>query len=87
VRGEIPGGSIVECTLHTGRTHQIRVHLKHLGHPILGDQLYGKRGNFSRQMLHAWRLGFVHPQSGDRLNFESPIPADFVEAGCPPNFP
>ena len=84
VRGEIPAGSIVECTLHTGRTHQIRVHLKQLGHSILGDQLYGKRGLFSRQMLHAWRLGFVHPESGERLSFESPIPPDFVEAGCPP---
>ena len=83
VRGEIPAGSIVECTLHTGRTHQIRVHLKHLGHPILGDELYGKRGLFSRQMLHAWRLGFVHPGRGDHLSFESPIPPDFVEAGCP----
>lgn len=86
VLGKIPGGSIVECTLHTGRTHQIRVHLKHLGHPLLGDDRYGKRGSFSRQMLHAWRLGFIHPRSGERINFESPIPADFVEAGCPPTF-
>jgi 23S rRNA pseudouridine1911/1915/1917 synthase len=84
---ELPVGSLVECTLHTGRTHQIRVHLKHLGHPLLGDELYGRRGQFTRQMLHAWRLGFSHPKSGQRLNFESPIPPDFVEAGVPKHLP
>lgn len=84
---EIDGNSLVECTLHTGRTHQIRVHLKHLGHPLLGDELYGKRGPFPRQMLHAWRLGFAHPRTGERLNFVSPIPRDFVEAGVPPTLP
>ena len=67
----------MECTLHTGRTHQIRVHLKHLGHPLLGDEVYGKRGGFPRQMLHAWRLGFTHPRTGERVNFESPHPAGF----------
>ena len=87
VLGPVPGGTLVECTLHTGRTHQIRVHLKHLGHPLLGDELYGKRGTFPRQMLHAWRLGFTHPRTGERVSFLSPIPADFVEAGCPPNLP
>jgi 23S rRNA pseudouridine1911/1915/1917 synthase len=85
VRGEVPGGALIECTLHTGRTHQIRVHLKHLGHPILGDDVYGRRGTFTRQMLHAWRLAFTHPRTGERVRFESPIPADFVEAGCPPH--
>lgn len=79
----LPAGTLVECTLHTGRTHQIRVHLKHLGHPLLGDDVYGKRAGFPRQMLHAWRLGFAHPRTGERLNFESPIPPDFVEAGVP----
>ena len=78
---ELPIGTLVECTLHTGRTHQIRVHLKHLGHPVLGDEVYGKRGGYARQMLHAWRLGFVHPRTSERVNFESPIPPDFVEAG------
>ena len=73
--------SLVECALHTGRTHQIRVHLKHLGHPLLGDALYGTRGNFSRQMLHAWKLGFVHPRTARAMHFESPIPADFRDAG------
>jgi 23S rRNA pseudouridine1911/1915/1917 synthase len=84
---ELSAGTLVECTLHTGRTHQIRVHLKHLGHALLGDDVYGRRGSFARQMLHAWKLGFVHPRSGKRLNFESPIPPDFVEAGVPKNLP
>ncbi|HEX8311282.1 MAG TPA: RluA family pseudouridine synthase, partial [Chthoniobacteraceae bacterium] len=53
VLAELAAGTLVECTLHTGRTHQIRVHLKHLGHPLVGDELYGKRAGFSRQMLHA----------------------------------
>ena len=86
-RGAVPGGTLIECTLHTGRTHQIRVHLKHIGHPVLGDAVYGKRGDFPRQMLHAWRLGFTHPRTGGRVNFESPIPADFAEAGCPKTLP
>jgi 23S rRNA pseudouridine1911/1915/1917 synthase len=69
--------------LHTGRTHQIRVHLKHLGHPVLGDDTYGKRGPFTRQMLHAWKLGFTHPRTGERMNFQAPIPPDFLAAGVP----
>ena len=77
----LPSGTLVECTLHSGRTHQIRVHLQHLGHPLLGDETYGKRAGFPRQMLHAWRLGFTHPRTGERMSFISPIPADFVEAG------
>ncbi len=81
VLAELPCGSLVECTLHTGRTHQIRVHLKHLGHPLLGDEVYGKRGDFSRQMLHAWKLGFTHPRTGERMHFCAPIPEDFREAG------
>ena len=84
---ELADGTLLTCMLHTGRTHQIRVHLKHLGHPILGDEVYGKRGRFSRQMLHAWRLGFAHPRTGKRMNFESPIPPDFVEAGVPAKLP
>jgi 23S rRNA pseudouridine1911/1915/1917 synthase len=71
------GVSLVECALHSGRTHQIRVHLKHLGHPIIGDGLYGKKAGAPRQMLHAWKLGFLHPRSGEKLSFEAPIPADF----------
>jgi 23S rRNA pseudouridine1911/1915/1917 synthase len=71
------GISLLECTLHSGRTHQIRVHLHHLGHPVIGDALYGKKGSAPRQMLHAWKLGFTHPRTTERLLFEAPIPADF----------
>ena len=79
----LDAGTLVECTLHTGRTHQIRVHLKHLGHPLAGDEVYGRRGKFLRQMLHAWKLGFTHPVSGECMQFTAPIPPDFVEAGVP----
>jgi 23S rRNA pseudouridine1911/1915/1917 synthase len=74
--------SLVECKLHSGRTHQIRVHLHHLGHPVLGDKVYGGRfaKTFSRQMLHAWKLGFRHPRSGEWKNFEAPLPADLQAA-------
>lgn len=73
--------SLVECTLHSGRTHQIRVHLHHLGHPVLGDKLYGPRAGsrFARQMLHARRLGFRHPRTGEWRQFEAPMPEDFRE--------
>ena len=83
VLSELPCGTLVQCTLHTGRTHQIRVHLKHLGHPVVGDEVYGKRGAFSRQMLHAWKLGFAHPRTGNALDFTAPIPPDFLAAGVP----
>lgn len=75
--GEI---SLVECELHSGRTHQIRVHLHHLGHPVLGDKLYAAKvaKDFPRQMLHAWRLGFTHPRTGEWKEFEAPIPPDFA---------
>jgi 23S rRNA pseudouridine1911/1915/1917 synthase len=74
--------SLVECTLHSGRTHQIRVHLHHLGHPVLGDKLYGgkRAGDYPRQMLHAWKLAFRHPRSGDEMSFEAPVPRDFAGA-------
>src|SRR5256885_6906660 len=74
--------SLVECTLHSGRTHQIRVHLHDLGHPVLGDKLYGgKRAvNFPRQMLHAWKLSFHHPRTREPMNFTAPIPPDFADA-------
>ncbi len=83
VLGSYGGGTLVECTLHTGRTHQIRVHLKHLGHPLLGDDVYGKRAGFPRVMLHAWRLGFAHPRSGARMDFRAPVPPDFLAVGIP----
>ena len=74
--------TLVECTLHSGRTHQIRVHLHHLGHPVLGDKLYAPRlgKSFARQMLHAWKLGFSHPRTAEWSNFEAPLPADFDAA-------
>jgi 23S rRNA pseudouridine1911/1915/1917 synthase len=74
--------SLIECRLHSGRTHQIRVHLHHLGHVILGDKVYAPRfaKNFPRQMLHAWKLGFRHPRSGEWRNFEAPLPNDFATA-------
>ncbi len=79
----LPCGTLVRCTLHTGRTHQIRVHMKHLGHPVVGDEVYGKRAGFTRQMLHAWKLGFTHPRTGIPLDCTAPIPSDFIAAGVP----
>jgi len=74
--------ALVRCRLHTGRTHQIRVHLKSLGHPLLGDEVYAKPARqpvrVPRLMLHAWRLGFTHPRSGDRLVFTAPLPEEFT---------
>jgi 23S rRNA pseudouridine1911/1915/1917 synthase len=74
--------SLIECRLHSGRTHQVRVHLHHLGHPVLGDKVYAPRlaKNFPRQMLHAWKLGFHHPRTGEWKNFEAPMPRDFKAA-------
>jgi 23S rRNA pseudouridine1911/1915/1917 synthase len=74
--------TLVECRLHSGRTHQIRVHLHHLGHPVLGDKIYAPKlaKNFPRQMLHAWKLGFEHPRTGEWKIFEAPLPGDFATA-------
>jgi len=69
--------SLLECRPKTGRTHQIRVHLKHLGHPIAGDRVYGGGADFPRQLLHAWRIAVDHPSTGKRLEFQAPLPADF----------
>ena len=84
------GSALVEATLHTGRTHQIRVHLQHLGCPVIGDPVYGGRTarhfqqathyEAPRQMLHAVSLGFTHPVSGKKLTVESSLPEDFVNA-------
>jgi len=76
-------GAEVECVLHTGRTHQIRVHLSHLGHPVWGDTLYGRRvsvdGIFpGRQMLHAARIEIAHPITGKPLRLEAPLPGDYA---------
>lgn len=70
--------SLVECRPKTGRTHQIRVHLKHLGHPIAGDRVYGGGADFPRQLLHAWKIVIDHPTRGQRMEFTAPVPADFT---------
>ncbi|UMM64338.1 RluA family pseudouridine synthase [Aristophania vespae] len=87
--------SLIECRLETGRTHQIRVHLSHAGHPLLGDPVYLKRVpaqakkldkelralclDFPRQALHAATLGFIHPRTKEELEFSTPLPFDFEE--------
>ena len=73
--------ALVRCHLHTGRTHQIRVHLHHKGTPIVSDPIYGKPAKQvelpDRLMLHAWKLSFKHPISGKQVKFEAPIPDEF----------
>ena len=80
-RSEPAGWALVLCHLHTGRTHQIRVHMKHIGCPLLGDPLYANVKRQSprpeRLMLHAWRLGFTHPDSGYFRTHEAPLPPEF----------
>ena len=73
--------TLVELELETGRTHQIRVHLAHLGHPLLGDRQYGRRGLklIQRQALHAWRLAFRHPASGEPVELEAALPPDMTQ--------
>jgi 23S rRNA pseudouridine1911/1915/1917 synthase len=75
-------GCLVHCTLHTGRTHQIRVHMAAIGLPLLADGLYGGSSSpwIARQALHAFRLGFKHPFSAQDLQFESPLPQDMQAA-------
>ena len=74
--------SLVLCHLHTGRTHQIRVHMLHLGCPLIGDPIYAKPARqlaqTGRLMLHAWRLAIDHPETGERLRFEAQIPPEFT---------
>src|SRR5262245_13914695 len=82
--------TLVEAYLHTGRTHQIRVHFQHLGFPVAGDDTYGQRQTkrlaeltryeAPRVLLHAHKLSFVHPRSGKKLNFDAPLPVDFEDA-------
>jgi 23S rRNA pseudouridine1911/1915/1917 synthase len=82
VTSEGTQASLVECRIHSGRTHQIRVHFHHLGHPVSGDKVYGAKAvkTFPRQMLHAWKLGFKHPSTAEWDSFEAPLPADFKAA-------
>jgi 23S rRNA pseudouridine1911/1915/1917 synthase len=76
--------SLVECAIHTGRTHQIRVHMQNLGFPLLGDKLYGFRNNslkgidIERIFLHATHLELVHPRTGESLTFTESLPKDFL---------
>lgn len=72
--------TFIECRLETGRTHQIRVHMKYIGHPLAGDPKYGpkKTIDFGGQALHAGVLGFRHPRTGETLTFEAPLPDDFA---------
>ena len=90
--GPLSGLSLLKCRLVTGRTHQIRVHLKALNLPIVGDPVYGSprwKGlkdealretcrTFPRQALHAWRLGITHPATGAKMSFTAPVPADLA---------
>ena len=88
-RGSGGGVSLFEIELMTGRTHQIRVHLKAVGHPLVGDPVYGEKrwrslepavrgplSHFPRPALHAWRLAFAHPVTGEAMAFEAPVPED-----------
>ena len=78
---EFKGYSYVELTLHTGRTHQIRVHMKSIGHPLLGDVTYGpakKQFGITGQMLHAKVIGFKHPITGEEMYFDSQLPDYFT---------
>jgi 23S rRNA pseudouridine1911/1915/1917 synthase len=86
----LKGATLVEALLHTGRTHQIRVHFQFLGYPVVGDLTYGNRQNLRlteltnytapRQMLHAFKLSFTHPRSAKKMSFEAPEPEDFRDA-------
>lgn len=79
-----PGLALLRCRLETGRTHQIRVHMQHIGHPLVGDMIYAssRRGSakipFPRQALHAERLGLVHPATHEEMSWASPLPHDFA---------
>jgi 23S rRNA pseudouridine1911/1915/1917 synthase len=80
VRERLGQHTLLECDLETGRTHQIRVHLASIGHPIEGDPVYAGRGakRLARQALHAWKLAFRHPRTGEEMRFESPMPEDMA---------
>ena len=78
---DAPGGCWVRATLQTGRTHQIRVHMAHIGHPLVADELYGgfPAAGMARQALHAYRLAFEHPVTGGLLEFHAPLPAELED--------
>ncbi|MCD8205253.1 MAG: RluA family pseudouridine synthase [Clostridia bacterium] len=77
--------TLCRFSLRTGRTHQIRVHAKYLGHPVVGDRVYGQKNcrfNLDGQLLHAYRLEFTHPSTGERMSFEVPLPEYFENVLC-----
>lgn len=79
---ELNGYSYISCVLETGRTHQIRVHMAHLGHPLVGDDVYGPKkviSSLNGQCLHAKTLGFIHPVSGEYMEFDSELPEYFTD--------
>lgn len=92
VRERFPGTALIECRLVSGRTHQVRVHMTHIGHALVGDQLYSGRQYrtidhpgvaaacraFPHQALHAWKLTITHPATGEVMTFEAPLPADLA---------
>jgi len=82
LREALPRHSLLDVRLETGRTHQIRVHLEAIGHPVTGDPVYGKAGalGLDRQFLHAAQLVFDHPRSGERITLSSPLPPDLATA-------
>jgi len=87
---KLNSATFVEAQIHTGRTHQVRVHFQFLGHPLVGDETYGARQNARlkeltnyaapRVMLHARELSFIHPRTEEQMNFEAPLPKDFRQA-------
>jgi 23S rRNA pseudouridine1911/1915/1917 synthase len=82
VRERLPGATLVEAHLLTGRTHQLRVHFASIGHPVVGDVTYGHRRqaiDAPRQLLHAWRLSFAHPTTGEQLTFTADMPQDMAD--------
>ena len=81
VLGRYPGCTHIRCRLETGRTHQIRVHLASIGHPLLGDTVYGNKKPYPGlvgQCLHARRLSFLHPRTGERVTVECSLPEYFT---------
>jgi len=86
VRERLPSTTLLEAAPRTGRTHQIRVHLQGVGHPIVGDRRYGGGGDVARRLelvrpfLHAWRIAFEHPITGAPVSAEEPLPADLAGA-------
>jgi 23S rRNA pseudouridine1911/1915/1917 synthase len=77
VLSRFSAASYVRLKIHTGRMHQIRVHLKFIGHPVIGDTKYGKKDGYETMMLHAHRLAFTHPATGRQVQFRAPVPAYF----------